>query len=211
MLGTSDGSEAQVPEITGVAHNFASSAAQVEPDLLKAEDSSVGTYPEHASLDAEYDTRCDSKSAAGASDADAALAHSSDLDKHISTADAAESAASDAKSSSKHHLLDTGQESSSGDRDKKSDSTEGPEASSAKPSEESTQPSSSGRPESATPAKAIRRKSQADARALEREYFEGELDALGEKEQEEVPHLFSTVPKDIYWRCYALLLFGHPA
>ena len=37
-----------------------------------------------------------------------------------------------------------------------------------------------------TPRRASRRKSQADARGLEREYLEGELDALGEKEQEEV-------------------------
>ena len=37
-----------------------------------------------------------------------------------------------------------------------------------------------------TPRRASRRKSQADARSLEREYLEGELDALGEKEQEEV-------------------------
>ena len=37
-----------------------------------------------------------------------------------------------------------------------------------------------------TPRRALGRKSQADARGLEREYLEGELDALGEKEQEEV-------------------------
>ncbi len=35
-------------------------------------------------------------------------------------------------------------------------------------------------------ARRRRRRSQADSRALEREYLEGELDALGEKEQEEV-------------------------
>ena len=195
MMGTSDDSEAQVPEVMGGVHNSASSAAQVKPDLSKAEGSSTGICPEHASLDAEYDARSDSKSAAEASDADGALAHSSSLDKHISTDDAADHAAADQRSSSKQNLLDTEQESSSGDCDKKSDRTEGPEAGSAKPTEESTQPGSSGRPDSATPAKASRRKSQADTRALEREYLEGELDALGEKEQEEVPHLLFECPK----------------
>ena len=195
MLGTSDGSEAQVPEITGGERNFASSAAPVEPALSKAEGSSIGICPEHTGLNAECDARSDSKSAAEASDADGALAHSSSLDKHVSTDDAADSAAAYARFSTKQNLLDTGQESSSGDCDKKSDSSKGPDASLAKPTEESTQPSSSGRPESAKPAKASRRKSQADARALEREYLEGELDALGEKEQEEVTHLISLVPK----------------
>ncbi len=188
VLGTSDSLEAHAPaEQEAESKPSTSDISARNADTEKAESSSTSQHPESASLDAKQEAKPGSASAAEASDATTfkeAPDQSSTSEHHLSPDPADSSSKADVRSSSKQDLLDTGQRETPSS--KENGSMEAGAPSTPRPGQEPAQPSSASRADSATPGKASRRKSQVDSRALEREYLEGELDALGEKEQEEV-------------------------
>lgn len=191
-LGTSDSLEAHAPAIPRAV----------------GEGSSQSMHLEHASLEAEASDMSGSSSvmeSAGPS-VQRLDAADSPAGKPAAAHSSASSSSADLRASAEQQLLDTGQalpsqpSSAAGQADRAAQPNQSP----AQPGGGmTTQPEeplahSEGRsaaaerppaePEVAppTPRRASRRKSQADARGLEREYLDGELDALGEKEQEEV-------------------------
>ena len=194
-LGTSDSMEGHasaVPEAGG------------EPgmpgtlDSLADTEEAPGSHPSRQSQTASLDKK-DKKEEAEAKRASAAEAlegatsgaapgQSGTTEQQPSPDHTDSSSKSDARYGSKQDLLDTGQAGTGLPSSRQSSSTDRPDVSTSQPELDPAHPSSPSRAASATPVKAARGRSQADARALEREYLEGELDALGEKEQEEVGH-----------------------
>ena len=179
-LGTSDSLEAHAP---------------VDPTAA-GEGSSQSIDPEHASLHSEGVDRSGSSSVMGSAGPSVQRPDATDspVGKPAAAHSSASSSLAELTAGAEQRSLDTGQ----------ADRAAQPNQSPAQPGGgATTQPEeplahSEGRsaaaerppaePEVAppTPRRASRRKSQADARGLEREFLEGELDALGEKEQEEV-------------------------
>lgn len=204
-LGTSDSMEAHASAVPEVGS---------EPSMLGTLDSLADTeeaaasHPSQqsktASLDPEQEAEASSATAADASEgatSKAAPGQSGISEQQLSPDHAADSSKSDAGSGSKQDLLDTGQAGSGLPSSMQNGGTDVPRVSTPQPELDPRQPSSPSRAASTTPVKA-RRRSQADSRALEREYLEGELDALGEKEQEEVGRL-AAQPMHHTLRCRA--------
>ena len=194
-LGTSDSLEAHAPAVPEAESRPSmlgivdSSARNALADTEKAEGGSASHQPGPASLDTEQEVKPGSASAAESLDAGPsgeAPDQSSTAEQHHSPSHADSKGIADASPGSKQNLLDTGQGGFGEASSRENGSTEAARTSTPEPEHDPAQPSTASRADSATPGKATRRKSQADSRALEREYLEGELDALGEKEQEEV-------------------------
>ena len=206
-LGTSDSLEAHAPaepEAESKPSTSNISTTNAIADTEKVEGSSASQHPESASLDAEQEAKPGSASAAEASDGATfkeAPDQSSTSEHHLSPDPADSSSKADVRSSSKQDLLDTGQRETGTPSSRENGSMEAGGPSTPRPEQDPAQPSSASRADSATPGKASRRKSQVDSRALEREYLEGELDALGEKEQEEVRSLIPLLEKFVLMGC----------
>ena len=190
-LGTSDSLE---------GHVAAESAAAGSPGAMgslealsapvasgAAEDSSPRHISQHPSLTPEGESKAGSSSGDGPDGMATvgAQAQSSSPRKQASLDPSDSSAAADSRPGAKPDPLDTGQAESNESASALAMRERGPASSPAQPKEDAGQVKSSSRPNSAQ-KKSSQRRSQADSRALEREYLEGELDALGEKEQEEV-------------------------
>ena len=192
VLGTSDSLEAHAPaELEAESKpSVSDTSANALADTEKAEGSSASQHPESATLDSEQEAKPGSTSAAEASHAATSKEAPDQLstsEQHLSPDHADSSSKADARPGSKQDLLDTGQtRPGAPSSSRENGSAEAASPSTPRPDQDLAQASSASRADSATPGKATRRKSQVDSRALEREYLEGELDALGEKEQEEV-------------------------
>ena len=201
-LGTSDSLEGHgpaLPEAESKPGTSDSSAPRTLVDMEKAEGSSTGNHPDSASLDPRQEEEPGSASAADVLPSGGSLDHLSTAEQHPSPTHADSKGKADADPGSKQDLPGTGQRGIGEASSRQNGSAAEAELSAPEPEQAPAQPSSASRPDSATPGKATRRKSQADSRALEREYLEGELDTLGEKEQEEVETLASHL-------CHKLML-----
>lgn len=166
-------------------------SGSLEPEAPARSEAAEGSSPPaHAGPDCQQDAKADSSSAADLKTAGAAaeeaFVESSSLEERTAP-DKQTGGAGDLRNGERQDPSGAGQAHSS----KHANSIAGPHSSQAQPEDASAAAASpNSRPGSGeNPGRAVlRRRSQADAKAWEREYLEGELDALAEKEQEEVPH-----------------------